>query len=65
MLCYSVPAGPPIIHDENGRVLKGTIPPVAENSIRVLICKSSGGVPPPTLSWWINGKEYDHVSIIF
>ncbi|KAK7012879.1 hypothetical protein SK128_013934, partial [Halocaridina rubra] len=58
-LTIVVPPGPPIILDASGNQLDGSVGPLKEGSHTHLTCRSVGGSPPPTLTWWKNGNRLD------
>ncbi|XP_064103221.1 uncharacterized protein LOC135213185 [Macrobrachium nipponense] len=40
-----------------GREMVGTVGPLQENQLTELTCRSVGGSPAPSLSWWNEGRE--------
>ncbi|XP_066982841.1 uncharacterized protein [Macrobrachium rosenbergii] len=55
-LTVVVPPGPPAVIWE-GREMVGTVGPLQENQLTELTCRSVGGRPSPTLTWWSEGRE--------
>ncbi|XP_064103228.1 uncharacterized protein LOC135213189 isoform X2 [Macrobrachium nipponense] len=55
-LTVVVPPGPPVVMWE-GREMVGTVGPLQENQLTELTCRSEGGSPAPSLSWWNEGRE--------
>ncbi|XP_064103474.1 nephrin-like, partial [Macrobrachium nipponense] len=55
-LTVVVPPGPPVVMWE-GREMVGTVGPLQENQLTELTCRSVGGSPAPSLSWWNEGRE--------
>ncbi|XP_047741592.1 nephrin [Hyalella azteca] len=56
-LTVIVPAGPPLILDSAGREVRGSVGPLEEGQRAHLTCRSVGGTPEPTLSWWRDGRR--------
>ncbi|XP_042204213.1 nephrin-like isoform X2 [Homarus americanus] len=63
-LTVIVPPGPPIILNKIGGQLGHAVGPLEEGSHTQLTCRSVGGYPTPTLTWWKNGERLDQVSSI-
>ncbi|XP_066977555.1 nephrin-like [Macrobrachium rosenbergii] len=63
-LTIVVPPGPPIILDATGRTLEGSVGPLEEGSHTHLTCRSVGGSPPPTLTWWRDGHRLNQYESI-
>ena len=57
----AVPAGPPLVLDSSGRELRGSVGPLEEGQRTHLTCRSVGGTPEPTLSWWRDGHRIRQV----
>ncbi|XP_064098639.1 uncharacterized protein LOC135209791 [Macrobrachium nipponense] len=55
-LTVVVPPGPPVVIWE-GREMVGTVGPLQENQLTELTCRSVGGRPAPSLTWWNEGRE--------
>ncbi|XP_064103223.1 hemicentin-1-like [Macrobrachium nipponense] len=55
-LTVVVPPGPPVVMWE-GREMVGTVGPLQENQLTELTCRSVGGSPAPSLTWWNEGRE--------
>ncbi|CAN7936876.1 unnamed protein product, partial [Ixodes hexagonus] len=53
-----VPPEMPVITDESGRSLHGTVGPFDERSRLTLLCRVKGGKPSPMLSWKRNGSYF-------
>ncbi|XP_022258822.1 kin of IRRE-like protein 3 [Limulus polyphemus] len=47
-----VPPADPLVLNEEGKELKGTIGPFNEGDTIKLLCKSIGGKPRPSVTWW-------------
>ncbi|CAL4137311.1 unnamed protein product, partial [Meganyctiphanes norvegica] len=56
-LTVIVPAAPPIILNESGLTMDSTVGPLKEGDQAHLTCRSAGGSPTPTLTWWKNGER--------
>ncbi|KAA0203971.1 hypothetical protein HAZT_HAZT002875, partial [Hyalella azteca] len=61
LLSPTVPAGPPLILDSAGREVRGSVGPLEEGQRAHLTCRSVGGTPEPTLSWWRDGRRLKQV----
>ncbi|XP_066938988.1 kin of IRRE-like protein 2 isoform X1 [Macrobrachium rosenbergii] len=55
-LTVVVAPGPPVVIWE-GREMVGTVGPLQENQPTELTCRSVGGRPAPSLTWWSEGRE--------
>ncbi|KAL3242323.1 hypothetical protein MRX96_021250 [Rhipicephalus microplus] len=53
-----VPPELPVIVDESGRSLHGTVGPYDEGSRLTLLCRVKGGKPSPVLTWKRNGSYF-------
>ncbi|XP_050043269.1 neural cell adhesion molecule 1-like [Dermacentor andersoni] len=53
-----VPPELPVIVDESGRSLHGTVGPYDEGSRLSLLCRVKGGKPSPVLTWKRNGNYF-------
>ncbi|XP_071530540.1 nephrin-like isoform X2 [Panulirus ornatus] len=63
-LTVIVPPGPPIILSSLGRQLGHTVGPLEEGAHAQLTCRSVGGSPTPTLTWWRDGERLDQVGSV-
>uniref|UniRef100_A0AAR5PEF8 Ig-like domain-containing protein n=1 Tax=Dendroctonus ponderosae TaxID=77166 RepID=A0AAR5PEF8_DENPD len=55
-LTVIVPPHQIMIYDNMGRNVSGVVGPLEEGSKLVLTCEVRGGNPPPTVSWFVNGR---------
>ncbi|KAL1477684.1 hypothetical protein MTO96_017086 [Rhipicephalus appendiculatus] len=55
---HCVPPELPVIVDESGRSLHGTVGPYDEGSRLTLLCRVKGGKPSPVLTWKRNGSYF-------
>ncbi|XP_069943594.1 nephrin-like isoform X2 [Cherax quadricarinatus] len=63
-LTVIVPPGPPIILNSIGGTLEHTVGPLEEGAHTQLTCRSVGGTPTPTLTWWRDGERLDQVGSV-
>ena len=60
-LVSPVPPGEPTLSWRGLAVSGGTLGPVREGTYVHVTCNSSGGRPPPVISWWQEGKQLDGI----
>nr|XP_027207309.1 hemicentin-2-like [Penaeus vannamei] len=60
-LTVIVPPGPPLILNSSGHQLQEEVGPLEEGRHTQLTCRSAGGSPTPTLTWWRDGERLNQV----